>query len=456
VAEHVVPPGVQVLLEIVVGNQWPEGNEGDLRAMAANWRDAGTLVNDLVDGTRSATAQVDAAIQAGTARGEIDAVLHGLTDGDQAYLPKLASVCTSLGDALDTMALEIETLRIEIITQLVILAAEIAIDLALAPFTFGASEGAAVAETAATRVAVNVLIRKTVIKLIAHLAESEFNQVGLDFFAQFIEICQHRRTGFDTNELKTAAINGAVGGAVGFGMGGLGSLVKNGLGKGLGDHLPGFEKDRPTSWKEAGGFGAGVLFDGGWGAASGAAEASAQDAALGGSGDTTGGAMNGAFSGFKAAGHTALNPDDKVSLSAGHYFDTGLNHAWDKAFPTPQDDHSGTHTPDEGFTTPPPDQAHSFGMPDGSTVTAFPDSSHTITYADGSSVHTQPGGPNVSSHPDGSHVVHNPDGSTVTTLPDGNNVVTLPDGSTRIYGPDEPNPLTAPGAWAASILDATA
>jgi hypothetical protein len=360
------------------------------------------------------------------------------------------------------MALEIETLRIEIIAQLVILAAEIAIDLALAPFTFGASEGAAVAETAATRVAVNVLIRKTVIKLIAHLTESEFNQVGLDFFAQFIEICQHRRSGFDTNELKTAAINGAVGGAVGFGMGGLGSLVKSGLGKGLGDHLPGFGSDRPTGWKDAAGFGAGVLFDGGWGAASGAAEASAQDAALGGSGDTNTGAMNGAFSGFKGAGHSALNPHDKFSLEAGHYFDSGLNHAWDKAFPTPSGDHSGpdTHTPDNTFTSPPPDQPHSFGLPDGSHVTAFPDGSHVVTYPDGSTVTTRPGGPTVSTHPDGSggdaHVVHNPDGSTVTTLPDGNSVVTFPDGSTRVFGPDEPNPAADPGAWAASVLGGNA
>jgi hypothetical protein len=431
VAEHVVPPGVQVLLEIVVGNQWPEGNEGDLRVLAANWRNAGTLVNGLVDGTRTATAQVDAALQAGTARGAIDTVLHGLTEGDQAYLPTLAAVCTSLGDALDGMALEIETLRIEIIAQLVVLAAEIAIDIALAPFTFGASESAAVAQTAAARITCTMLIRKAVIKLIAHLAESEFNQVGLDFFAQFIEICQHRRSGFDAGELRIAATNGAVGGAVGFGMGGLGALFKKGIGKAAGDHRLGF--------------GAGVLFDGGWGAASGAAEASAQDAALGGSGDTTTGAMNGAFSGFKGAGHSALNPHDKIPLTAGHYFESGLNHGWDKAFP-------GAKTPDEHETVPapPPNQPHTFGVGGGTDVTAFPDGAHVVAYPDGSSVTTRPDGTNVSTHPDGAggtaHVVHYPDGSTVTTLPDGNSVVTLPDGSTRIIGPDQPDPQAATAA----------
>ncbi|MEU6270444.1 WXG100 family type VII secretion target [Saccharopolyspora shandongensis] len=62
-----VSPGVQDLLEVLVGNDWPEGNPDDLRAMATSWRDGAELVNGAVDLVNKRAAQVALALQGETA-----------------------------------------------------------------------------------------------------------------------------------------------------------------------------------------------------------------------------------------------------------------------------------------------------------------------------------------------------------------------------------------------------
>ncbi|MER5604399.1 hypothetical protein [Streptomyces sp. NPDC002265] len=125
--------------------------------------------------------------------------------------------------ALEKAALEIETLRIEIIGMLVTLAIEIAVDLAMAPFTFGASEAAIPVQMAATRVVTVTLIRKTLIRPATHKADSELQQVSWALLAQLVEMGKHERGSIDSSELARSAISGAVGGAVGFGAGSLGA-----------------------------------------------------------------------------------------------------------------------------------------------------------------------------------------------------------------------------------------
>jgi hypothetical protein len=137
-AEQTVPAQVQTLLQVLVGNDWPEGNPDDLRRMATAWRTTATDLGTLDSSARTAFGYVDKGIT-----GETQVAFHAfadqLTQDGNGYLPTLAAICGALGDALDNMALQVETLRIEIIGMLVALAVEIAIDVALSFFTFGAS-----------------------------------------------------------------------------------------------------------------------------------------------------------------------------------------------------------------------------------------------------------------------------------------------------------------------------
>jgi hypothetical protein len=313
-----VPAGVEDLLLILVGNEWPGANVAGLRATAVTWQDLATQVEDLSGQAQAATKYVDEGIT-GATRDAFDAHIVAFTGAD-GYLPGLAATCRSLANALDVMAVTVETLRNYIIEALVVLALEIAADVAAAPFTFGVSMAKAAVAEAATQVLIMKMIYTAAAKLLAYFASSELNQVGLTFLAQVIEICKHRQQGFNDSEFIAAAENGVIGAAVGFGMGQLGGLLKSGGGK-LAD-----------SWAVAPGRVASGLaqagFDIGWGAASGTAEAAAQDAAAGSFGDEVAGAVNGAFSGGKQRLHMTVNPTEKFSSSPEGYLEAALLRAF--------------------------------------------------------------------------------------------------------------------------------
>lgn len=123
-------------------------------------------------------------------------------------------------------------------TPVVFLAAQIAAGISAAAFTLGGSLSLIEPQVLASRIVVTTLIRKAVIGMVTHLAESVANQTVTTFLAQFIEFCQKRRAGFDGKQIALATQNGAIGGAVGFGMGNLGGLARTGVGKIAGNKIP--------------------------------------------------------------------------------------------------------------------------------------------------------------------------------------------------------------------------
>lgn len=328
-AEHEVPEGVERLLEILVGNDWPEGNEGDLRSMAGAWRGLATALSGSVGGAVEAAVQSADSGLGGPSREAFDTFLASVT-GPSGYITGLAETAQALAQACDDMALEIETLRTLIIESLILLALQIAADLAAAAFTMGASTLAIEPQMIATRTVIIGFIRSAMIRLTSHLVESVANQVVMTFIAQLIERAQHRRSGFDVGQIALAAKNGAIGGAVGFGMGNLGGLAKSGLGK-LGAHIPlpdavGHVAAAIPKPVRAVAIGAGnTVVTAAWGAASGTAEAAAQDAAAGSFGDEISGSENGAFSGAFSRFHGAANPGDRFPVTIGGPLNKAVN-----------------------------------------------------------------------------------------------------------------------------------
>ncbi|WP_405685695.1 hypothetical protein OG204_16330 [Streptomyces sp. NBC_01387] len=472
-AATTVPPGVQTLLEILVGNDWPEGNPDDLRYLATGWRDAETAVNDIVALVVSASAAVDRGVT-----GQTGAAFHAyaddLTRGAEPYLPAIADACEALAGALEAMALEIETLRIEIIGMLVALAVEIAIAVAMSFFTFGASEAAIPAEMALTRAVIVRFIRKAIIRLVAHVVDSELQQVGWDLVAQLDEMRRgHRPGGIDWGEVGKAATAGAVGALVGFGTGGLGKGIGKGLTKGggklLGDAFPTklFDGSTPKGFRNnLTKFGAGAPFAALWGAASGTAEAAAQDAAMGNApgSDVTYGAMNGAFGGIKGKGLSTLNPHDFGSLSPGKYLDDYGQKAGDKLFGGDPAGGSGGRSAG-GTVTTYENGARITTTADGSTITwpdgvrgesAAPGETGTVHWGDGSTTTHLGEGIRVDSAPGGTETVHWGDGTSTSTLADGTKVESTADGTATVHWGDGTTTVTRPdGIWIATAPDGT-
>ncbi|GAA4531704.1 WXG100-like domain-containing protein [Amycolatopsis samaneae] len=332
-----VPSGVQHLLEVLIGNDWPEGNPDDLRQLAVQWRATAKQLEAVQDLVREGAHRVGRAMEGRTPEA-FQAFIAPFTAPD-GHLDSLRKACLGFADSLDEMAVQIEMLRIIVIQLLVLLVIQIAMEIAAAPFTFGASLASIPGEMAATRALALVVIRRAVIGLVSHLAASLLEQVGVVFLAQFVLICQHKLSGFRADMFKTAAVNAVVGGAVGLGVGAAGNLAKNAAAKSSSRHVPAarhLDGTPPTNWKDAGKhFALNAPLDIGVGAATGVAEAAAQDAATGSSGDEVYGAENGAFTGARDAAHNAFNPHSKFSTNPAYYLDKGLNDRWDKATKPP-------------------------------------------------------------------------------------------------------------------------
>ncbi|MGW7674261.1 WXG100-like domain-containing protein [Streptomyces sp. NPDC054775] len=306
---HHVPPELQNLLMVVVGNKWPTGDETALRAEAAVWRESAETIRGCAQDVAEVRARVDAGLE-GRTREAIDGFLDSLAGpGDDAALTLTVRCCEDAADALEALAIEIETLRIEIIGALAVLAVQLMVDLTV--FFWAGGPAAAAAEIAAARVLCLAFLRRAVVHALTRVTESVVAQVGFALLAQVIELGQHHRDSVDGGELRVAAINGAVGGAVGFGAGLAGRLLARSVGKET--HLTGLG---------AVGRGAGrLVVQGGFSALTGMAEGAAQDAVFGLSGDWVSGAANGSFNGAWGARHAAMNPKNLGSISPADHLE---------------------------------------------------------------------------------------------------------------------------------------
>lgn len=247
-----VPGYLQDLLELVVGQRWPDGDEDRLRQVSAAWKQA---ASDL-DGVRQGAGE-GVSVLSQAARGPAHDAFSGywaktFDDGAAAgdgsgggampALPWAVEFCGMMADACDNMALELETTKDMIIGQLVILFGEIAATTASAFFDFGASEAAVPEEVAVTRGVCGELLDSAVgrilEKILAGALEQALMQGGLDLAIQLKEIAEGNRRTVDWKETGQAAeggaINGAIGEALGAGLGAAGGRVAEFAGSGLG------------------------------------------------------------------------------------------------------------------------------------------------------------------------------------------------------------------------------
>jgi hypothetical protein len=153
----VLPDEVAWVLDLI-GVEWPNVDEDELRSIADDLRG---LAEELKG--HNGDAKSDIASMLGVNSSEslelFNALWTKIADG---HLEQLGEGLSMLGTGLDIAAMVVVGLKLAAIVQLVFLAAELIADQAAAPFTFGASEAAAVVETEATSQIVKQIVKQAV------------------------------------------------------------------------------------------------------------------------------------------------------------------------------------------------------------------------------------------------------------------------------------------------------
>ncbi|GAA4545196.1 WXG100-like domain-containing protein [Amycolatopsis samaneae] len=208
-----IPAELTWLVQIVGGDAWPEGDEDKLRVLATAWEEASRELTAVQGEVDSVTAAVLSALQ-GTASEEF----RKFTQAFKAQVPDVAVTAKQLGDLARETALQVEYAKYMIVGTLIMLAMQIAWALANAFWTFGASTATIPAMQAAARTSVQVVLKNLVMAVLFGIVF----QVGMDAAIQGIQMLKGDRTKWDADLTKGAAIAGAIGGVIGFGLGAAG------------------------------------------------------------------------------------------------------------------------------------------------------------------------------------------------------------------------------------------
>jgi hypothetical protein len=291
-----IPPEVQ-WLSWIVGSDWPEGDETAMRRCAVAWHQAASDINELIPELERSAANVLSSVQ-GAAADSFAQYWEQFVATDPQFIPKLVELCENLARQVEQGALDIEYAKYMFIALLIITAIEIAMLIASAFATFGASTAAIPAVEAAAQITARTIFQRLLIAIAKHAAIGALQGVGLDVLIQGIQIAKGDRDGLDLRKTALAGMDGAIGGA-----------ISGGVGHGLG-HVPGL---RGTADSAVGnmfqGAARGALAEGVSGVAGTAATAAVhgdpitlESLAKGGTSGAFGGSVGGARDGLNSYG----------------------------------------------------------------------------------------------------------------------------------------------------------
>ncbi|KUO09356.1 scabin-related ADP-ribosyltransferase [Streptomyces sp. DSM 15324] len=194
-----LPPGLNWLAQITVGENWPRADEDKMRQVAARQREAGIRLAQLSNQLGPVIGQVLESMS-GSAASEFTRFMRRL----RTTLPQMSSSSHQLGKSAKDAALQVEYAKLMIIMQMILMAIEIAHWLVVAP-------AAVPGIVAAGRVTVRQIMRRLFLSILGEVAA----EVGLDAVAQTIQILRGDRTSWDRNMTLDAVKGGVIGGAVG-------------------------------------------------------------------------------------------------------------------------------------------------------------------------------------------------------------------------------------------------
>lgn len=241
----------QDLLELLVGERWPNGDEGAMRSLAAAWNEAAAQLDEIRQTASAAARQVGEHCQGANGESFQSFWSANFDDGQSSWpsgvapaaLPFAVRFCKSMADALNAGANQIETTKDTIMGNIAILVATVAPQIAAGFFDFGATDATAVAEILADRTAMQVLLdgaKELITEVVEQAIEQGLQQAELNFVIQFKEVMEGHAGAVDWSEVGRSGLSGAEGGALGTGFGfGLGKLGGKAFGEGFGDSVAG-------------------------------------------------------------------------------------------------------------------------------------------------------------------------------------------------------------------------
>ena len=221
-----VPTSLPWVYDLIVGQEWPAGDEDALRRCAQAWTEAlGALVG-IAEGGDNAARFVGYSVQS-VSSDQFDSYWSKYTKGDDSVVGQMAQQCQGLAELLLQDAEQIEFTKLSINIQVVILAIQLTIDIATAIVTAGASMAEGAAATMAARF--------TVKQLLVELLKGALMAAAPDFITQTIMLAEGHRSSYDINETLQAAGQGALGAGIGMAVGGVTGKLASSLTEGLGE-----------------------------------------------------------------------------------------------------------------------------------------------------------------------------------------------------------------------------
>lgn len=220
----------QDLLELLVGERWPNGDAGAMRSLASAWNDAASQLDEIRQ-TASAAAKQVAQYCQGENGDSFQSFWSGNFDDGRtswpsgvapAALPFAVQFCRSMAAALNAGADQIETTKDTIMGNIAILVATVAPQIAAGFFDFGATDATAAAEIVADRAAMQVLLdgaKELIAEVVEQAIEQGLQQAELNFAIQFKEVMEGHASGIAWGEVGESGLSGAAGGALGAGFG---------------------------------------------------------------------------------------------------------------------------------------------------------------------------------------------------------------------------------------------
>lgn len=151
-----VLPGALDWVLNMIGVNWPNIDEDELRSGATELRQ---LASELSSNTDQAKSSIEQMLQHNSSQSlqMFEGLWQKLSDG---HLPQLGKGLDAIATALDGSAVLVVGMKVAAIVQLGILAAEIIADQIAAPFTFGLSEAAIPGEVEITSQIVKQVFKK--------------------------------------------------------------------------------------------------------------------------------------------------------------------------------------------------------------------------------------------------------------------------------------------------------
>lgn len=207
-----IPGAVQWLVPVVVGTNWPEGDEDALRRLSDAWEQAAKAVEQATGAVHAAAWTAMSAMH-GEAAEAFARYWERFVSGDEQFLVTVQQVAEQLAAGCDDAALNIEYTKLSIIAALVILAAQIAAMIAAAWATFGASTAGVPIAEAATRITVQIAFRELIQQIAVNLAIN----VGVDAAIQGLQFATGDRHSWDVGKTVDAGVSGVAAGLAGGG-----------------------------------------------------------------------------------------------------------------------------------------------------------------------------------------------------------------------------------------------